>query len=58
MLSPYPKPGIFQVLVRFVAAALFLITHVYFRGDKAPVLTQPAVSENDYRSLDPGDLSD
>ena len=58
MLSPYPKPGIFQVLVSFIAATLLLITHMYFRGDKAPVLTQPAVSENNYHSLDPRDLSD
>ena len=58
MLSPYSKPTIFQVLVSSVAAASLPITHMYFRGDKAPVLTQPVVSNNDYRSLDPGDLSD
>lgn len=58
MLSPYPKPVVFQVPVGFVVAAIFAITHTYFRGDKAPVLMQPAVSKNDYSSLNPGDLSD
>ena len=46
------------MLVSFLAAILFPIAHVYFRGDKAPLLTQPAVSKNNYHSLDPGDLLD
>lgn len=55
MLSPHLESAILQVHVGLVAVVGFLsLTH--FRGDKAPVRVQPAVSKNDYRDLDPENL--